>query len=267
MDKRLLQTAKEIAIAAAFEAGRLMKSRFDRLDSYEKKGEYGDIVTEVDYLTEAIILEKITSIFPEHQIRSEEIGDNRFASDWMWMVDPLDGTNNYALGVPLFSTSITLLYKQEPVLAVIYEPMVDRLFVSSLGEGSFCNRVPIQVKRTANLGKATVGWIQGHGVRNDPNAVKLRHHIENHFKRVMRMWSPTLQWNMLAKGDLEGIILYNSEGEDLYSGILMVKEAGGVVVDYEGKPFTKITTNPYLIACHPEHQEAFLQIVQGGLKE
>jgi myo-inositol-1(or 4)-monophosphatase len=70
---------------------------------------------------------------------------------------------------------------------------------------------------------------------------------------------------MLAKGDLDGIILYNSEGDDLYSGILMVKEAGGVVIDFEGNPFTGMNEEPYLIACHPDNKEYFLSMINKGL--
>lgn len=70
---------------------------------------------------------------------------------------------------------------------------------------------------------------------------------------------------MLAKGDIDGIILYNSEGDDLYSGILMVKEAGGIVIDFEGNAFTGMNTEPYLIACHEDHKEKMLTIVREGL--
>lgn len=267
MDIRTLTIAKEIAEAAALAAGRLARNRFDILSRYEEKDVHGDIVTEVDYLAEAIILKKIQRVFPEHRIRSEEIGDNHADSDWMWMIDPLDGTNNYAVGLPLFSVSITLLYRQKPVMAVIYEPMTDRLYISSLNDGSFCNGEPLTMRSARDFKRATVGWIQGHKVQNQERAVKLRHHIDVNTKRMMRLWAPTLQWNMLARGDLDGIILYNSEGDDLYSGLLMVQEAGGTVVDFSGRPFHERIDEPYLIACAPKHVDYFIRLVQEGLVE
>jgi myo-inositol-1(or 4)-monophosphatase len=91
--------------------------------------------------------------------------------------------------------------------------------------------------------------------------VKLRQHIDVNCKRMMRFWAPTLQWCMLAKGDIDGIILYNSEGNDLYSGVLMGKEAGGIVVDFQGNDFTGMSSEPYLIACHPDNKEYFLNMV------
>ncbi|MBP1990564.1 inositol monophosphatase family protein [Paenibacillus eucommiae] len=265
MEEKVIQTAKEISIVAVLEAGRFIRGRFDNLDSYEEKDDYGDIVTEVDHLAEQIILNKIKHIFPSHQIRSEEAGDNQLQSDWLWLVDPLDGTNNFAIGFPAFSCSVTLMHRNEPVLAAIYEPMVDRLFVSSLNAGTICNLKPIVMEKNRNFKKATVAWIQGHKVQNEARAVKLRQHIDLNTKRMMRLWAPTLQWCMLAKGDLDGIILYNSEGEDLYSGMLMVKEAGGLVIDYEGRPFTGMSSEPYMIACHPDRKDYFLNLVQEGL--
>lgn len=139
------------------------------------------------------------------------------------MIDPLDGTNNFAIGLPVFTTSITLMYRREPVLGVVYEPLTDRLFVSAIGEGARCNHRPMQVKSNLNIVKGNIGWIQGHKVQNDQRAVKLRQFIDLKFKRMMRLWAPTFQWCMLAKGDIDGIVLYNSEGDDLYSGILMVQ--------------------------------------------
>jgi myo-inositol-1(or 4)-monophosphatase len=265
MDQMIINIAREVAIAAAYEAGRLTREKFGTLDHYEEKGDHGDIVTEVDYLAESIILNKIRRVFPDHRIRSEEYGENDLMSEWMWLVDPLDGTNNFAVGLPLFGISITLSYNFNTVLAVIYEPMTDRLYVASAGEGSLCNAKPISVNEAKAFTKARVGWIQGHAVQNEQRAVTLRHYIDVNTKRMMRLWAPTLQWTMLARGDLDAIIVYNSEGEDLYSGILMVQEAGGVVIDYDGNPFKGVNEKPYLIACHPDHQTYFMNLVKEGL--
>ncbi|BBH24506.1 hypothetical protein Back11_58510 [Paenibacillus baekrokdamisoli] len=263
----IIFTAREVAIAAALEAGRLARSRFDTLGHYEEKDEHGDIVTEVDHLAEAIIMKKIQTVFPTHHIRSEEFGDNQVKNDWMWLIDPLDGTNNYAVGLPLFAISITLVYQLETVMAVIYEPMTDRLYVSTVNQGTSCNSQPITMSRAREFNRATVGWIQGHGVQNQARAVKLRQHIDVHTKRMMRLWAPTLQWCMLARGDLNGIILYDSEGLDLYSGLLMVQEAGGVIVDFEGNKFQGMNAEPYLIACAPKHVDYFVAMVREGLEE
>ncbi|SDE44135.1 myo-inositol-1(or 4)-monophosphatase [Paenibacillus sp. UNCCL117] len=265
MDRHVIQLAKVISEKVIRSAGILAKDKFDNFAQLTTKDEYGDVVTEVDHLTERIILPEIRLNFPTHRIHSEEAGDLGPESDWLWLIDPLDGTNNYAIGLPVFTTSITLMYKREPVLGVVYEPMTDRLFVSAVGEGAYCNNKPMQVRRNPDLWKGNIGWIQGHKVQNNKQAVQLRRHIDANFKRMMRLWAPTLQWCMLAKGNIDGIILFNSEGDDLYSGVLMVKEAGGVVVDFDGKPFIGMCDEPYLIACHKEHQDDILRVVREGL--
>lgn len=265
--EQIIRVARELAIAAALEAGRLIRERFDQLDTYEEKGEFGDVVTEVDYAAEHLILQKIERVFPEHRIRSEEAGINQVQdSDWLWLIDPLDGTNNFAVGLPVFSCSITLMHRLKPVLAVIYEPMVDRLFVSVLNEGTTCNGLPVQMNVGRSFVRPSVAWIQGHVVQNEARAVALRQYIDLNTKRMMRLWAPTIQWCMLAKGSLDAIILYNSEGEDLYSGMLMVQEAGGVIVDFEGNRVHGISEEPYLIACLPQHLDYFVKMVQEGLQ-
>ncbi|MCM2996288.1 inositol monophosphatase [Paenibacillus cellulositrophicus] len=265
MDQRIIEEAKQLAIAAAKEAGAIAKAYFDKLEKVDQKGDNGDLVTVVDHLAEERILEHIRSTFPDHRIRAEESGDHGQRSDWLWLVDPLDGTNNYAIGLPAFSCSITLMHQGQPVVAVVYEPMIDRLFVSTRNGGTTCNGQPVTNGPAPAFNKATVAWIQGHVVGSDDRATRLRNHIDLHTKRMMRLWAPTLQWCMLARGNIDAIILYNSEGEDLYSGVLIAKEAGMLVMDFEGKPFEAMTEEPYLIACHPENRDYFLNMVAEGL--
>lgn len=265
MDYKIIQSAKELSERVIRQVGLISKEKFDNFVELRSKDEFGDVVTEVDYITEEIIIKQILTEFPEHQISSEEAGIIGLESDWLWSIDPLDGTNNFAIGLPIFTTSITLMYRREPVLGVVYEPLTDRLFVSVIGKGTSCNNRQIQMSRNSNISKGNIGWIQGHKVQNDPRAVHLRQFIDVRFKRMMRLWAPTLQWCMLAKGDIDGIVLYNSEGDDLYSGILMVKEAGGIVIDFEGNPFIGMNEEPYIIACHPDHKHELLRIVREGL--
>lgn len=263
----MLKLAKEVAIAAAYEAGKLTKERFGVLSRIEEKDEHGDLVTEADTMAESVILAKIQGAFPEHRIRSEEFGDNENKSEWIWLVDPLDGTNNFAVGLPVFAVSVTLMHHSVPVLAVIYEPLTDRMYTVVEGEGAACNGKVIAMPAAKPLGKARVGWIQGHAVQNAEDAVRLRHYIDVSTKRMLRLWAPTLQWCMLARGDLDGIIVYNSEGEDLYSGLLMAKEAGAAIVDFEGNPFTGAMSRPYLIASHPDHTDYFIKMVHTGMRQ
>ncbi|GBF77583.1 inositol monophosphatase [Paenibacillus sp. 598K] len=261
-----IQRAKVLACEIIRPAGEMAKARFDRIAEATMKGEHGDLVTEVDRMAEELMLPRIREAFPEHQIHSEEAGVLGEAGDWLWMIDPLDGTNNYAIGLSVFAVSITVLYRREPVIGVVYEPMTDRLFVSVRGEGATCNGIAMATRSMPQLKRGNIGWIQGHVVpKGDLRARGLRHQLEDNYKRVLALWAPTLLWCMLAKGDIQGIVLYNSEGDDLYSGLLMVQEAGGAVIDFEGRPVAGMREEPYLIACHPEHQEELLDVVRQGM--
>ncbi|WP_349409866.1 inositol monophosphatase family protein [Pseudalkalibacillus sp. SCS-8] len=263
--EKTLSKATRLAETVIREAGSIAKENFDRILEFNFKDENGDIVTEIDIKIEKFITERIAESFPDHTIQGEESGSNGVDSDWIWQIDPLDGTNNFVIGLPIFSSSITLIYKHEPVLGVIYEPMVDRLYLTIKNEGSFCNGKKMHLKESNNK-NLNIGWIQGHHVKNEQAAVSLRQHIDLNCKRMMRLWAPTLHWTMLAKGEIDGIVLYNSVGEDLYSGLLMVKEAGYLVTDFEGNEFTGMSDEPYLIACHPNNKETFLSLVHEGLK-
>lgn len=265
--ENIIEKASIIAKEAVIEAGNLAKSKFGQTYEVDYKGVNEDLVTEIDIMAEEIIVSAINKHFPTHKIQSEEMGANGKDSDWLWQIDPLDGTNNFAIGLPVFSSSIVLLHKNIPVLAVIYEPMINRLFFSTLNGGTYCNDKSIEMKDNEKSKKLSVGWIQGHEVQNDQKAVDLRQYIDLNCKRMIRLWAPTIQWCMLANGDLDGIILYNSPGEDLLPGILMVKEAGGIVIDYEGNDATGLEEFPYLIACHPNKKEILMDLVNEGLKK
>lgn len=101
--------AKEVAIKAVIEAGKLAKDYFSKEKQIVEKGEHGDVVTIVDHLAEEAILKSILNHFPNDQIRSEETGWTGVEGEWLWLVDPLDGTNNYAVGLPVYGVSITLI--------------------------------------------------------------------------------------------------------------------------------------------------------------
>lgn len=180
MDYKMIQSAKDLSERIIREAGLISKEKFDNFVELRSKDEFGDVVTEVDYITEEIIIKNILAEFPKHQIHSEEAGImGSSESDWLWLIDPLDGTNNFAIGLPIFTTSITLMYRREPVLGVVYEPLTDRLFVSTIGKGTTCNNRPIQMSRNANILKGNIGWIQGHKVQNEQRAVHLRQFIDD----------------------------------------------------------------------------------------
>lgn len=269
MSMRISWVSEAIKVAekAAKDAGEYARERFGGALSVDHKGDNGDLVTEVDLHTDTMIVYRIRSSFPEHAIDSEEAGHTGGGTadtDVLWHVDPLDGTNNYALGIPLYGVSISVSVGGEPVLGVVYDSNLGNLYTAIAGSGSTRNGEPIAAKPAADLRKATISWIQGHGVgKTDQTCLNLRHTLESRLKRVLRVWAPSLTWAMLARGDIQGIVLYNSEGCDLYAGMLLAREAGVRVTDFNGQPVTGIcSAEPYLVCAHPDNHAELLRIVQ-----
>lgn len=258
----ILQQIRLVAVEAVRTGGQIARQHFGGTYAASEKDEFGDLVTEVDHAAEREILRMIRSQFPEHQIQSEESGVIANDSDWLWMVDPLDGTNNYALGIPIYGVSVTILYQNRPVLGVVYDSHLDKLYISERNRGAYCENQPLRVQSKDSLRKMTVGWIQGHHVQKNEEAMKLKQQIDLHFKRTLRLWAPSLLWCVFARGDINGIFLYDSAGEDLYAGLLMAKEAGASIIDFSGNEIDlRRIENPSLIACHPKDREIFLEIV------
>ncbi|MBO8172344.1 MAG: inositol monophosphatase [Bacillaceae bacterium] len=265
----MIRQARKTAVEAVRAAGQIARKKFGKAVQIQEKGDWGDLVTEVDHEAEQVILKRIHAHFPDHQVRSEETGWSGVESEWLWLVDPLDGTNNYTLGLPVYGVAITLLHRRKPVLGVIYDAHQDLVYIAEKGKGMTCNNQPIRLdtirpltNRERDPRRMTVGWIQGHQVQKESRAMALKQELDLRFKRVLRLWAPSLLWCMMARGDLDGIVLYNSEGDDLYAGVLMVEEAGGLVMDYRGNPFEGMNEEPYLIACRPEDRHLFLNLVQ-----
>ncbi|WP_010274602.1 inositol monophosphatase family protein [Paenibacillus senegalensis] len=265
----ILESAKEMAIQACKEAGKLAKDYFFREKEITEKDEHGDLVTLVDHLANEIILHKIQTKFPDHQIRSEETGWSGNEGEWLWLVDPLDGTNNYAAGLPVYGVSLTLIHNQIPVLGVIYESHLEKLYVAEKGKGVTCDGEPLQIPESSKtaLRKMNAGWIQGHQIQKERKAMALKWRLDEQCRRVFRLWAPSIQWCMLARGDLDGIVLYNSEGDDLYAGLLVAREAGAVIMDFDGNEFHGMSSEPYIIACAPEHRQQWLELVQQVMRE
>ena len=110
--------------------------------------------------------------------------------------------------------------------------------------------------------RLTVGWIQGHGVQKKAEPLRLKSAMDERFKRVLRLWAPTLAWAALARGDIDGIVLYDSEGDDLYAGVALAREAGIAVTDFDGAPFEGMNPEPYIVAAHPAAHGRLLAAVR-----
>lgn len=228
-----------IAIRAAKKAGIILRAHYrKKLRLAFKKGE--EEVTEADILAEKKILQILRNEFPWHAFYSEEAGKDDVTSNFLWVIDPLDGTSNYRISNPFFNTSIALTYKGEPILGVVYNPIQKELFWAEKGKGAYCNGRRIYVSSRKELARGVMGFC--HGVRK-PVFVKRGMAIYKKLKMLAtkntrQFGSAALELCYVAAGRIEAFEMSDLNAYDVAAGAIIVKEAGGKVTDFLGKPFT-----------------------------
>ena len=234
-----MQIFLDIATEAALAAGVVLQDYLGKLeDAITEKGRPGDLVTAADKASEQVILEVLRRHFPQHSILAEESGklgnqDNEF----LWAIDPLDGTTNYAHQYPCFAVSIGLLIHGVPKVGVIYDPFRDELFRAAAGLGATRNRRPIQVSQTAELGKSLLvsGFAYDRRETADNNYAEFCH-LTHLTQGVRRDGAAALDLAYVACGRVDGYWERGIAPWDVVAGIILVQEAGGNVTAYDGTP-------------------------------
>ena len=221
-------------IKIALQAGKMLRDSFGKPHRVEYKGII-DLVTEVDRESEAFIIGEIRSRFPEHTIVSEESGHLSGQDGHFWYIDPLDGTSNYAHGVPIFAVSIAYAHAGRLQAGVIFDPMQNECFSAERGKGAWLNDQPISVSEAADLNKSLLVTGFPYDIRTTKNT-----NLENfsYFTlrslAVRRLGSAALDLAYVAAGRLDAYWELIINPWDIAAGTLMVMEAGGVVTDLDG---------------------------------
>ncbi len=234
----VMTNAAEIAVVAAIEAGRAIREGLAGSLSVWAKDASGDLVTDLDLRAEQIIVGHIRRAFPHHRILAEESGLQGVDHSWCWVVDPLDGTNNIAIGLPVCTVGIALCHNGVPVLGTVHEPLADRTWSAMRGSGATgpdgpLRRPPHRPSETP----PTLAWLQGYPVtRTDATARALRLALESGSRRLIQLWSPLLCWVMLSRGDIDGFVGYRAGLVDLPAGTVLARESGIHITDFDGAP-------------------------------
>ncbi len=231
------ETPLQVAVEAALAAGRIQKERADSVGEIQYKGEI-NLVTEVDLLCEQEVIGRIRKAFPGHAFLAEESGATKGDADHLWIIDPLDGTVNYAHGYPCYCVSIGYQHKDEVVAGVVYNPCLDELFVAERGQGATLNGQPIAVSTMTVLKQSLLatGFAYDINESNDNNL----DHFENFIKEcqaIRRPGSAAMDLCYTAMGRFEGFWELKLHPWDYAAGWLMVEEAGGQVTRFDGSPF------------------------------
>ncbi|ATG56019.1 inositol monophosphatase [Brachybacterium ginsengisoli] len=230
-----LRSAADLAITLARQAGDFAVAEQDTA-RIEAKGAGSDLVTHVDREAERRIVAALREQYPEHSILGEEEGEQGAAAGarHRWLIDPLDGTNNYVLGLDVYGVCITLCEGEQPVMAVVHDSPRRRTCWAIAGQGAWLTLGEGQEPRRLDLGAAdpldrtTIAFTQGYEVgHDDERRNALFAAMERGTKRVLRSWAPSSDWGLLAAGRLGAMVAYRNEIWDRVGGTLITLEAGG----------------------------------------
>ena len=248
----------------AREAGALLMPYFQRRIGFEYKGD-ADLVTDADRASEKLIISRIRAQFPDHDIIGEEGFRRESGSPYKWYVDPLDGTTNFAHGFPVFCVSLGLEYMGELVAGVLYDPTRDELFSAEKGSGAYLNGKRIHVSKTSTLVESLLATgFPSHKRHKNPN-IYFYHTITLRSHGVRRAGSAALDLANVASGRVDGFWEFNLNPWDTAAGVVLVREAGGVVSRFDGTPF-RIDSRETLASngiIHAELMDVMADIMAG----
>lgn len=252
----------EKTIEIAKEAGEIIRDGFGENISIEFKTDEANLVTNVDKAAEKIITDFIKTEFPTHSILAEESGENNNNSEYKWVIDPIDGTTNFAHALPLFCVSIGVQKNDETIIGVIYDVMRNVVYSTEKGSGSFENGKKITVSKNSNLARSVLvtGFAYERG-DEFKDAIKIFGSFLNKTRAVRRLGSAALDLCYVASGVFDGFWEANLSPWDVCAGMLLVEEAGGKVSNFSNQP-VDIYSNQ-LLATNALVNDEMVKIIQG----
>lgn len=255
------------AVHIARRAGEVLRQGWGTVQSVGYKGDI-DLVTEWDQASERLIIAALRQAFPDHFIYAEEGGESGQAeSGWAWLVDPLDGTTNYAHGFPVFAVSLAALYRGRTEVGVIYDPLRDECFTARRGAGVALNGVPIHVSATDALRRSLLATGFPYDVWTSPeNNLDHFAHFILRAQGVRRPGAATLDLAYVACGRLDGFWELKLHAWDVAAGALLVEEAGGRVTDAQGHPSLNLSQAliPSIVASNGRIHDEMLAVLALG---
>jgi myo-inositol-1(or 4)-monophosphatase len=249
--------ALEVASTAAKKAGEILLTHFGSVKQVTRKGQ-GNLVTEVDILSEKAIIDLLKKEYPDFGVLSEESHSSTSITGYTWIVDPLDGTNNYTFGIPFFCVNIALVQNENILLGVTYDPVRGELFQAEKEKGACLNGSKIHVSTISSLQESLIGLDLGYSQDRGRQMLDTVNRLWGQVHCVRLMGSSSLGLAYAACGRISLYFHRYLFPWDIASGLLLVREAGGEVVDWEGEPAGYRNTE--LIASNRGLQHQFLQL-------
>jgi myo-inositol-1(or 4)-monophosphatase len=228
---------KQIGIRAAYRGGDILRRYFGQLFEIRKKGAI-DLVTAADVASEQAIVETIRSAFPDHSILAEEAGLTEGRPEMRWVIDPLDGTTNFAHGLGIFAVSIAFEHQGTPVFGIVFNPISGETFTALNGQGAFLNSQPISVSATLAVGDSLLVTGFPYDLAHMPAKVLDRFaRCLNAAQGIRRLGSAALDLCYVASGRFDGFWEENLKPWDTAAGMVIAIEAGARITDFIGQPY------------------------------
>jgi myo-inositol-1(or 4)-monophosphatase len=244
----------------AREAGEIIREGFGKNFLVEYKTNVSNLVTEIDKKSEAKIISFVKKEFPTHSILAEESGRHDSANEYLWIIDPLDGTTNFASGLPIFSVSIGVQKDDEMICGVVYDVMRDAMYTSEKGSGAFCNGRRLHVSKNDDIAKSVLVTGFPYNVHDNPDFAYER--FEAFLKTagaIRRLGSAAIDMCYVAEGVFDGFWEVSLNAWDMAAGKLLIEEAGGIVTDFSGKPMNVFGKR--LLASNKSIHQTLLRII------
>lgn len=229
---------EEVAISAARKTGKILLKDFNNFErSKVELKSLREIITQSDLKSEKLIIKEIKKNFPDHRILSEEAGDNDKKSDYFWIVDPIDGTTNFSIHNPLWAISIGVAYKNEIIFGVVFAPFLDELFIARKKGGAYKDGKKIKVSNV-KTGKVINTYCHGSNKEDAKKAMMYYGRQKLNNLDCRQLGSASVELAYVAAGRVESIVIPGANSWDVAAGVLLVREAGGRVTDFENKKWT-----------------------------
>ena len=228
------KNALQVAITAAKDAGKILLAQFGSVKQVKRKSQ-GNLVTDVDILSEKLLIGYLNKEYPNFSIVSEESNPSTSVDGYTWIIDPLDGTNNYTYGIPFFCVNVALVRNEDIILGVTYDPVRNELFQAQRGKGAYLNQSPIQVSKIGSLQKSLIGLDLGYSQSMGRKMLETVDRLWGHVHCVRLMGSSSLGIAYVACGRVSLYFHRYLFPWDIASGLLLVREAGGEVVNWRGE--------------------------------
>ena len=225
-----------VGIEAAKEAGKFIMDNFGKIKEISSKGD-SSLATDIDQKAEKLIIDTIKKKFPAHGILAEESGKSGLGREYLWIIDPLDGTHNFIRDINIFGVSIGVVYKNKFIAGIIYIPVGDELYIAEKGSGTYKNNRKINVSSKEELNDCSISFDSS--IRYSPKVMlKTLGVLAKEVFNVRMFGSSARVLSYIAEGKLDGAIEFYDHPWDFAGGACIIKEAGGRLTGLKGKPLT-----------------------------